>query len=109
VQDYYRPLHALQRRLSEYGIQPSQLFYWRRGMEEGALTGVDSEERVVPESELKALKDRIKRLKQVLGRKTEENEILKEAVRIARPKSGRKCGNLPKKSTQTSFCNHFHR
>ena len=55
-------------------------------MEEGALTGVAYEERVVPESEVKVLKERIRRLEQVLGRKTEENEILKEAVRIAREK-----------------------
>lgn len=55
-------------------------------MEDGALTGVGSEERVVPESEVKALRDRIRRLEQVLGRKTEANEILKEAVRIGREK-----------------------
>lgn len=56
-------------------------------MEDGALAGVGSEERVVPESEVKLLKDRIKRLEQVLGRNTEENEILKEPVRIAREKN----------------------
>lgn len=55
-------------------------------MEDGALTGVGSEERVVPESEVKALRDRFRRLEQVLGRKTEANEILKEAVRIGREK-----------------------
>jgi hypothetical protein len=37
-------------------------------MEDDALAGVDSEERVVPESEVKALKEIIKRLEQVLGR-----------------------------------------
>ncbi len=55
-------------------------------MENGALTGVGSEERVVPESEMKKLEDRIKRLERLLGRKTEEVEILKEAVRIGREK-----------------------
>ena len=55
-------------------------------MEEGALAGVGSEEKVVPKSEVKGLRERIKRLEQVLGRKTEENEILKEAVRLAREK-----------------------
>ena len=55
-------------------------------MIDGALTGVGSEERVVPESEVKALRDRFRRLEQVLGRKTEANEILKEAVQIGREK-----------------------
>lgn len=55
-------------------------------MEDGALTGVGSEECVVAESELKKAQDRIKRLERILGQKTEEVEILKEAVRIGREK-----------------------
>ena len=69
-----------------HGICPSQLFYWRRRMEEGALTGVASEERVVPESALKKAQERIRRLESLLGRKTEEVEVLKEAVRLGREK-----------------------
>ena len=37
----------------KYGVSPSQLFAWRRKMEEGALVGVETEERVVPESSYK--------------------------------------------------------
>ena len=55
-------------------------------MEEGALTGVGCEERVVPESEVKELKKRIHRLERLLGQKTEDNEILKEALILAREK-----------------------
>jgi transposase len=55
-------------------------------MEEGALTGVGSEQKVVPESDLKKAMQRIKRLERLLGRKTEEVECLKEAVRIGREK-----------------------
>ena len=55
-------------------------------MEEGALTGVGSEERVVPESEVKQLRKQVKELERMLGRKTMEVEILKEAVTIAREK-----------------------
>lgn len=55
-------------------------------MENGALTGVGSEDHVVPHSELKKALDRIKRLEQILGRKTEEVEILKEGIRIGREK-----------------------
>lgn len=69
-----------------HGISPSQLFYWRRKMEDGAMVGVGSEQKVFPESEVKDLKDRIQRLERLLGQKTEEVECLKEAVRIAREK-----------------------
>ena len=40
-----------------------------------ALAGVDSEEKVVPVSELKKLEERIKRLERLLGQKTEEVEV----------------------------------
>ncbi|KTD46059.1 hypothetical protein Lqui_2549 [Legionella quinlivanii] len=52
---------------------------------ENALTSVKTEE-VIPESEAKALKKRIKQLEQVLGQKTLENEILREAVKLGREK-----------------------
>ena len=70
----------------KHGISPSQLFLWRRKMEEGALVGVGHEERVIPETEHKQALERIKRLERLLGQKTEEVEILKEAVRIGREK-----------------------
>ena len=70
----------------KYGVSPSQVFAWRRKMEEGALVGIGSEERVVPESSYKQVLDRIKRLERLLGQKTEEVEILKEAIRIGREK-----------------------
>jgi transposase len=54
--------------------------------ESGAITAVDNDDNVVPVSEVKELKERIKRLEWILGRKTEEAEILKEAVRIGREK-----------------------
>jgi transposase len=70
----------------KHGIAPSQLFNWRRRMEEAAITGVGSEESVVPVSRVKELELRIKRLERILGQKTEEVEILKEAIRIGREK-----------------------
>jgi len=70
----------------KHGIAPSQLFYWKRRMEEGALTAVGAEEGVVPESELKRVLERIKRLERLVGRLTEENDMLKEAVKIGREK-----------------------
>ncbi|EPG72544.1 putative IS2 repressor TnpA [Leptospira fainei serovar Hurstbridge str. BUT 6] len=55
-------------------------------MESGANKGIENEENLVPESEVKKLEQRIKILERLLGRKTEEVEILKEAVILARKK-----------------------
>ena len=86
VEETYLPGMSVSYVARKHGIAPSQLFYWRRRMEEGALTGVGSEQKVVPESDLKKAMQRIKRLERLLGRKTEEVECLKEAVRIGREK-----------------------
>jgi transposase len=56
-------------------------------MREGALEAVRRDERVVPVSEVKVLKARIRELERMLGRKTMETEILKEALEIAREKN----------------------
>ena len=86
VEETYLPGMSVSFVARKHGIPPNQVFYWRRRMEDGALTGVGSEERVVAESELKKALDRIKRLERLLGQKTEEVECLKEAVRIGREK-----------------------
>ena len=54
--------------------------------DEAALTGLESNELLVPASKVKALHARIRELERLLGRKTEEAEILKEAIEIARKK-----------------------
>ena len=55
-------------------------------MEEGALTEVGSEEAVVPVSQLKAAEARIRQLERIIGQKTVDIEILKEAVKLRREK-----------------------
>lgn len=70
----------------KHGISPSQLFYWRRIMSEGALVAASSTDKVVSESEVKKLEKQVKQLQRLLGMKTEENEVLKEAIKIAREK-----------------------
>lgn len=70
----------------KHGIAASQVFLWRRKMEEGALVGVSCQENVIPETEYRQAIDRIKRLERLLGQKTEEVEILKEAIKIGREK-----------------------
>ena len=70
----------------KHGIAATQIFKWKKLKEAGALTAVDSEEEVLPISQVRQLQERIRRLENILGRKTEEVEILKEAVRIGREK-----------------------
>lgn len=70
----------------KYEIHPNQLFRWRKLMQEGALSAVRADEAVVPVSEVKELRSQVRELERLLGRKTMEVEILKDAVRIAREK-----------------------
>ena len=63
-----------------HGIAPNQLFAWRRLANEGSLTATAAEEPVVPASAYKALADQIRELQRLLGKKTMEAEILKEAL-----------------------------
>lgn len=86
IEETYHPGMSVSQVARKYGIMPSQLFYWRRTMEEGALKGIACGEEVVAKSQIKELEKRIRYLERLLGRKTEEVEILKEAVKIGREK-----------------------
>ena len=55
-------------------------------MEKGQLVAVGTEEDVVPVLEVKRLETQVRELERMLGRKTMQNEILMEAVRIGREK-----------------------
>lgn len=70
----------------KYGISPSMLFSWRRRMAEGGKQAVQADEELVAASEVRELKKRIRELERVLGKKTLENEILREAVELAHQK-----------------------
>lgn len=84
-----------------YGIQPNQLFTWRKLATQGALTATAAEEDVVPASEYSALQNQVKELQCLLGKKTMEGEILKEALEIAtgRKKHLLRSLSLPKRSS----------
>jgi transposase len=68
------------------GVAASLLFQWRKLEREGALVAVSAGESVVPASELAAARAEIAKLQRSLGKKTLENEILKEAVEFAAEK-----------------------
>jgi transposase len=86
VQEAESPGMSVSSVARKYGIHPNQLFRWRRLMYEGALCAVRAGEEVVSAAEVKALKAKIRELERLLGRKTMEVEILKEAIAIAREK-----------------------
>lgn len=70
----------------QFGVTAAQLFQWRKAYLQGSLMAVGANETVVPASELQEAMRRIKQLEGALGRKTLENEILKEAVDFAKAK-----------------------
>jgi transposase len=86
IRETYSPGNSVSQVARKYGINPSQLFNWRRWMEEGAHQGVNAEEELVPKSVVRDLERQIRDLERMLGKKTLENEILKEAVKLGQEK-----------------------
>jgi len=86
VEEAEQPGSSVSQVARKYGVNPNQIFNWRRLMREGALCAVRAEEEVVGASEVKQLKARIRELERLLGKKTLEVEILKEALEVVREK-----------------------
>ena len=68
-----------------HDLSPSLLFNWRR-MAEGGREAVRADDVVVGAARVRQLEERIRELERLLGRKTLEVEILKEALAAARAK-----------------------
>ena len=86
VRRTYEPGMSVSLVARETGVSAGLLFQWRKLEREGALVAVSAGEAVVPASELAAARAEIAKLQRVLGKKTLENEILKEAVEYAAEK-----------------------
>ena len=86
VRRTYEPGMSVSLVARQEGVAASLLFQWRKLERQGALTAVSAGEVVVPASELAAARAEIAKLQRVLGKKTLENEILKEAVEYAAEK-----------------------
>src|ERR1700745_1043678 len=65
------------------GVAPNQLFTWRRLVAKDSFIAAGSGEEVVPASDYRALQSQIRELHRLLGKKTLEVEILKEALEHA--------------------------
>ncbi|HCN3566446.1 TPA: IS3 family transposase, partial [Escherichia coli] len=86
VQQSFEPGMTVSLVARQHGVAASQLFLWRKQYQEGSLTAVAAGEQVVPASELAAAMKQIKELQRLLGKKTMENELLKEAVEYGHAK-----------------------
>ena len=86
VDESYEPGMSVSYVARKHGVSPAMLFKWRKDYQAGALVAIGCEDQVVPIQEVKELQKQIRRLERVLGQKTLENEILREAVKLGREK-----------------------
>jgi transposase len=86
VQEAMQPGMTISYVARRHGISPSLIFGWRRRMSEGGKEAIRADDEVVARAEVQALQKRVRELERVLGKKTLENEILREAVKLAHEK-----------------------
>ena len=83
VEETFEPGMTVSLVARRHGVAPNQLFTWRRLVAQGGLTAAGSGEEVVPASDYRALQSQVRELHRLLGKKTLETEILKEALEHA--------------------------
>ena len=86
VEESNRPGMSISAVARTNGVSPSLLFHWRRRMAEGSREAVRADDEVVSAAEVRELRRRNRELERVLGRKTMEVEILRDALSIAQQK-----------------------
>ena len=89
VEESQEPGASVSLVVRRHGVDPNQISTWRRLAAHGAFTAAAAAgEEVVPASDHRALQGQVRELHRLLGRKTLEAEILKEALQHAGPKKG---------------------
>ena len=86
IEESYEPGTTVSEVARRHGVAANLLFRWRKLLADGGAAAVGSDEDVVGASEVKKLEARVRELERLLGRKTMEVEILKEALDSARAK-----------------------
>ena len=86
VQETWAPGMSVSLVARRHGIAPNQLFTWRRLHASGALSAVGAGEEVVAASEYRAVQHQVRELQRLLGKKTLENEVLREALDLTQLK-----------------------
>ena len=82
VNETYEPGVTVSLVARRHGLAPNQLFHWRKLAAQGALTAAGRGEEVVPASDYRALQNQVRELQRLLGKKTLEAEVLKEALEV---------------------------
>lgn len=82
VNETYEPGVTVSLVARRHGIAPNQLFHWRKLAAQGALMAAGHGEEVVPASDYRALQNQVRELQRLLGKKTLEAEVLKEALEV---------------------------
>jgi transposase len=91
VEETFEPGMTVSSVARRHGVAPNQLFTWRRLVTQRGLTATGSGGEVVPASDYRALQNQVRELHRLLGKKTLEAEILKEALEHA-TRSKNSCG-----------------
>jgi len=86
IRESMEPGNSVSVTARKFGISPNLLYRWKRQMTDGGEAAVAADDQVISMAEFRSLQKKVRQLEKVLGRKTLENEILKEAVRIGREK-----------------------
>jgi transposase len=86
IEESFEPGETVSSAARRHGVAPNLLYRWRRLLSEGGTAAVDSDEPVVGSSEVKKLEERVRELERMLGRKTMEVELLRDALSKAAPK-----------------------
>lgn len=86
IEETYEPGVTVSLVARRHGIQPNQLFAWRKLAAQGAQTATGAGEEVVAASEYRAFQGQLREMQRLLGKKTMEAEILREAIDVAAPK-----------------------
>jgi transposase len=80
IEESFQPGETVSSVARRRGVAPNLLYRWRRLLTEGGAAAVGSDESVVGSSEVRRFEERVRDLERLLGRKTMEVEILKEAL-----------------------------
>ena len=86
IEESFEPGETVSSVARRNGVAPNLLFRWRRLMSQGGVTAVGADVPVVGTSQVRKLEERVRELERLLGRKTMENEILREALAKAQAK-----------------------
>jgi transposase len=86
VRETFEPGATVSGVARRHQVNANQVFGWRKLYQDGSLSAVSAGEQVVPASDLAEAMKQIRELQRLLGKKTMEVEIPREAVEYGRAK-----------------------